>query len=452
MAIWTQILSWALICSLAQGFIVYTALWLILKLLPGSCAATKYKCSLAALSLLLLWFGLTLRQQLHYVAAGDAFPLSGLPVTGSAPLPGTFAGLTAALPPLPGLRALFPYLAAAYLAGLFFMLLRLSGGIRQLAQLRTKGLEIPDAALYESLQALKLRLQLKRRVRLLVSVRARVPMVIGFLKPVILLPAASVLNLSAAQLETILLHELAHIKRQDFLVNMLQTIVETILFFNPFVWLISSLVRREREYCCDDLVLAHTSERVSYARALTTLADLDSGALAVAASGRPGHLMLRIRRIVELKKSPFSYSRMAAALLILVLIIFTASRVSHSFAMVKSEFTGGPLLSGNTIDPAAANSEELLLVTQLRNDHLVDEAKGFIIEKKNDQLFIDYKVLPEHKARKYLALIKKKEMSIQVYPLQERIRRHPGSSLLQLSAPVQLSSPCVDYTPPKEGC
>ncbi|HTN17667.1 MAG TPA: M56 family metallopeptidase, partial [Chitinophagaceae bacterium] len=357
MAIWTQILSWALICSLAQGFIVYAALWLILKLLPGSSAATKYKCSLAALSLLLLWFGLTLRQQLHYVAAGDAFPLSDLSTTGAAPLPGTFAGLTAGLPALPGLRSVFPYLAAAYLTGLVFMLLRLSGGIRQLAGLRTKGLEMPDAALYESLQALKLRLQLKRRVRLMVSVRARVPMVIGFLKPVILLPAASVLNLSATQLETILLHELAHIKRQDFLVNMLQTIAETILFFNPFVWLISGIIRREREYCCDDLVLAHTSERVSYARALTALAGLDNAVLAVAATGRPGHLMQRIRRIVELKKSPFSYSRIAAAVLILVLIIFTASRVSHSFAMVKSEFIGGTLLSGSTTNAAGANSE-----------------------------------------------------------------------------------------------
>ncbi|MBL7712122.1 MAG: M56 family metallopeptidase [Chitinophagaceae bacterium] len=452
MATWTPILSWALICSLAQGLIIYTALRVILNLQAGLSASAKYRLSLAALSLLLLWFGLTLKQQLHQGPVQQVQPATALPALQDTPEATLLAGATTVLPSLPGVRALFPYLAAAYLAGLVFMLLRLWAGIRQLARLSTKGRAAAEHGTDQLLHSLMLKLGLRRPVRLLIAVQASVPMVTGFRKPLILLPAASVRELSSKELETILLHELAHIKRQDFLVNMLQSVVEAILFFNPFVWLISGIVRREREYCCDDLVLSHTGGRLDYARALTTVAGLDKGALAMAAGGRPGHLMLRIRRIVEPQKGPFSFGRMAAALLILVLITMTASRASYSFAMIRSELIDGSRASGNNAEPTGADSEELRLVAQLRDDRLIDEAKGFVIERKGDLLLVDYKALPASLARKYLAPLRKKEMHIQVYPLQERIKRHPGSSLLQLAAPIQLSSPCVDYSVPKEDC
>lgn len=115
------------------------------------------------------------------------------------------------------------------------------------------------------------------------------------------------------------MHELAHIKRNDYLINILQTIVETILFFNPFVWLISAIIRREREHCCDDLVLLHTREPLNYATALAALASYPGNAsgLLVAASGQSYPLFHRIKRILEMKKNPFSYSRMVAAILYL---------------------------------------------------------------------------------------------------------------------------------------
>lgn len=448
---WTPALSWALICSLAQGFIVYTALSIILKLLPGLSAIAKYRLSLTALSLLLLCFGLSLKQEAPHFTVRQEHPVAGLPVINEVPQSGTFTSITAALPPLPRVRVLFPYLAAAYLAGLVLMLLRLWAGIGQLALLRKKGREAADSRLDELLHSLASRLRLRQTVRLMIAVQARVPMVSGFPKPLILLPAASVRKLSPEELETILLHELAHIKRQDFLVNMLQSVAEIILFFNPFVWLVSGIIRREREYCCDDLVLSHTAAGAHYARALTTLAGLDNGMLAMAAGGRPGHLMLRIRRIVEPEKGRFSYSRMLATVFVLVLISIAASQASYSFAMIRNEFIGGSLVPGSA-EPAETASEELRLVAQLRDDHLIDEAKGFVIERKGNLLLIDYKALPASIARKYLAPLTKKEVYIQVYPLQERIRRHPGSSLLQLAAPVQLSSPCVDYSRPKDDC
>ncbi len=124
-----------------------------------------------------------------------------------------------------------------------------------------------------------------------------VPTVIGWLRPVILLPASCLVGLTAAQLDSILAHELAHIRRHDYLVNLLQSIVETFLFYHPAVWWVSRRVREERELCCDDLAVEICGDRVTYARALATLEELRlaPAQLALAAAGPP--LLPRIRRL-----------------------------------------------------------------------------------------------------------------------------------------------------------
>ena len=100
---------------------------------------------------------------------------------------------------------------------------------------------------------------------------ADAPSVVGWLRPAILIPAAALAGLNAAQLQAILAHELAHIRRHDYLVNMLQTVVETLLFYHPAVWWVSSRMRHERELCCDDLAVRHCGDAIGYARALTRL-------------------------------------------------------------------------------------------------------------------------------------------------------------------------------------
>ena len=103
-------------------------------------------------------------------------------------------------------------------------------------------------------------MRISRPVRLLESAIAEVPVVIGYLKPVILIPAGLLANLPVDQVEAILLHELAHIRRADYLVNLLQTMVESLLFYHPAVWWISHVIRTEREHCCDDFVLARDTD------------------------------------------------------------------------------------------------------------------------------------------------------------------------------------------------
>ena len=138
----------------------------------------------------------------------------------------------------------------------------------------------------------------RARSRLLESALVDVPTVIGWMKPVILLPASALAGLSPAQLEAILAHELAHIRRHDYLVNLLQTLVETLLFYHPAVWWLSRRIRIERENCCDDLAVSLCGDPVAYAQALADLEELRGrgGQLVMAANG--GSLVHRVRRLL----------------------------------------------------------------------------------------------------------------------------------------------------------
>ena len=148
----------------------------------------------------------------------------------------------------------------------------------------------------------------RRAITLLESTLVDVPTVIGWLKPVVLLPASAVAALSPQQLEAILAHELAHIRRHDYLVNLLQTLVETVLFYHPAVWWLSRRIRIERENCCDDLAVSLCGDPVAYANALADLESLRSETapthhIAMAATG--GALLQRVRRLLG---APSSHS------------------------------------------------------------------------------------------------------------------------------------------------
>jgi TonB family protein len=141
------------------------------------------------------------------------------------------------------------------------------------------------------------RMKLARPVRVLVSAVADCPSVVGWIRPVVLLPAATVLGLTPQQLEAVLAHELAHILRYDYLVNMLQTVVETLLFYHPAVWWASARIRHERELCCDDAAVDSCGDALSYARALTRLERLRTTTPRLALGSAGGSLLYRIQRL-----------------------------------------------------------------------------------------------------------------------------------------------------------
>ncbi|HET6963100.1 MAG TPA: M56 family metallopeptidase, partial [Terriglobia bacterium] len=175
---------------------------------------------------------------------------------------------------------------------------RLTGGLFYTYRLRKDRTVLICTEWQERLLQLCQQLQVKQTVLLLKSACVEVPTVIGWLRPVILLPASALTGLATQQLEAILAHELAHIRRYDYLVNLLQTAVETLLFYHPAVWWVSRQVHLEREHCCDDLAVAVQGDALAYARALAELETrrIDGPQLALAANG--GSLLARIERLL----------------------------------------------------------------------------------------------------------------------------------------------------------
>lgn len=150
------------------------------------------------------------------------------------------------------------------------------------------------------------RMRVGQEVELRESMQVAVPMVIGFLKPVVLVPLGMLAYLPTAQVEAILLHELAHIRRRDYLINLVQIFCENVFFFNPAVWWISKLIREEREHCCDDLAISIMQNKTSFIHALVSFQEYNQSrpVFEVAFSKKRNHLLDRIKRIINNNNKP----------------------------------------------------------------------------------------------------------------------------------------------------
>ncbi|HEV2446356.1 MAG TPA: M56 family metallopeptidase, partial [Candidatus Sulfopaludibacter sp.] len=238
-------------------------------------------------------------------------------LTWSMPAPAAPARVAAALPPPASMAAsgavqnislmflggvnraapasLLPWVVAVWLAGATALWLRLLGGWILTERLRFR-LALPAPREWQrALDRLATRVRVSRPARLLVSALVDAPGVVGWLRPVVLVPAGALTGLPPEQVEALLLHELAHIRRHDYLVNILQSAVEALLFHHPAVWWISGHIRAERELCCDDATVRVTGDAITYARALAGLGPARFGT-AMAASGGP--LAQRIARLL----------------------------------------------------------------------------------------------------------------------------------------------------------
>lgn len=190
-----------------------------------------------------------------------------------------------------------PSLFTGWLAGVVLLSLWHVGGWAQSRRLARRDTRPVEEAWRARLGELRERMRIGRAVEILESARVAVPTVIGWLSPVILVPASVFSGLAPRQLEAVLAHELAHVRRHDYLINLLQAVVETLLFYHPAVWWVSRQVRIERESCCDDLALEVCGDRLGYARALAALEELRAPAPRLALAANGGELLARIRRL-----------------------------------------------------------------------------------------------------------------------------------------------------------
>lgn len=239
-----------------------------------------------------------------------------------------------------------PWFLGLWFLGVLLLSLRFAGGL--VTAQRLKRVETsPTVQLWqERLRALCVRLRVSRPVRLCESALVEVPTVIGWLRPVILIPVSAISGLSAEQLEALLAHELAHIRRCDYLVNLIQTTIETLLFYHPAVWWVSRQIRHEREHCCDDLAVATCGDVLTYARALAALEQMRVVTPQLAVSANGGSLLVRIQRLLRRRAPARSgFQNWLAGFLALATVFGllaaaeTALLSRDAKAAVKDEFT-----------------------------------------------------------------------------------------------------------------
>lgn len=223
------------------------------------------------------------------------------------------------------LKPWLPAFVGLWLTGVAGLMAFHLGGYLQVQRLRRRGVRASDGLARRIFCDLLTKLKISRPVLLLESACVQVPAVIGLLRPVILLPVSALTGLSPPELEAILAHELMHIRRHDYLLNLMQIVIETLLFYHPAVWWVSNRIRQERENCCDDLASALCGDTLVYARALAKMEELRAmpGNIALAASG--GVLLKRIQRLLGTEEEPtMSPSRSILAVVLVVGLLLGA--------------------------------------------------------------------------------------------------------------------------------
>jgi len=314
----SQVLGIAIVHSLWQGLLLWFLLRIAFISAPRLSSVQKYNMAAAAMLGIAAWFIVTLFNE-----AGNFnwHPAANAPAKSFVPQP----GLVNQLSPFKAqadryyyvIEGYLPYVSVLYLAGLLINLLKLSYCRVKLYQIK-KAL-LPAGDMQWLADDFSERLGIRRYVKVNFSSLVDVPCMIGYLKPIILLPLSLAANLSVAETEAILLHELAHIKRNDYLVNLLQQIINSLLFFNPFAQLINRLISSERENCCDDLVVQTTNNPLVYARALLKLEESRQTnlQLALAATTKKHYLLTRIERIMKTQQKIGNIRHLVLAILLL---------------------------------------------------------------------------------------------------------------------------------------
>jgi TonB family protein len=285
-------LNSALLHLVWQGVVVAFLLWIVLAALRKSPSNARYVVSCAALALLAVLPVVTACLAYTSPIAADRVPMDRVPIT---------LAVTAIVRPGPAefnwLALMQAWLLPVWACGVGVLSMRLLWGCAKVSTLKRTG-DPADPAVLAMVSQLSERVGVTRAVRVLISSLADGPSVIGALRPVVLLPAATLLGLTPDQLEAVLAHELAHIRRYDYLVNIVQMLIETLFFYHPAVWWISSRIRQERELCCDDIAVRCCGDAVGYARALTALERIRVTTPSLALGVKDGPLMYRVQRLL----------------------------------------------------------------------------------------------------------------------------------------------------------
>jgi len=361
-----QAVGWALIHFLWEGAALAAVLAAALFVLRPPSARVRYAAACLTLFAMPVAFAITL---LVLLPGHTAETVTVVPVPNGVAQLSALPSLQAA-PPGAGLnfRDLLPWLALCWFAGVAFFYARGMLAWFSARRLSCRGICAPPPDWQGRLTQLSDRLRLSRPARLLESCFTDAPVLVGYLRPVILMPLGCLASLPAGQIECILIHELAHIRRHDYLVNLLQGFVEGLLFYHPAVWWASRVAREERENCCDDCVVEITGDARVYASTLAALEHRRARALETAVAATGGNLMKRIRRLLTEPQpaQPTAAPGFAAGLLLVTCAAALAAWPAKPLARhaIPTVALQARLLESQTIEPQSSPLSSALRESQ----------------------------------------------------------------------------------------
>lgn len=436
-------LGWTILHSLWQGLLIGILLLLLLYLYRHHNPEIRYNLSVFSLGLIFVLSVLTfifyLKDKGHAndiaeygIQLPDAIDVTVIGSTESL-LPSSWAAdsFQYLIKAIPGK---FPLIITLWLAGVLIISLRMTGGFYLNEKLRKSCLyEIPDELQKRFLKLLN-KMNIHRKVNIHLSSLVEIPSLIGYFKPVVLIPLSAVTHMPVEQLEAILAHELAHIRRHDYLVNVFQSFIEALFFYHPFVWMIQKRIRMERENCCDDIALSYSGKKITYIKALTLIQDIPAVyRFQVQTIGSDKYQLLnRIKRIIKREKMKTNLrDKLLAGFIMasaIIIILFNTGAKFISFNSRPVEIPSGEqnvqlnnmssvpsipeLVPVVTMFPDVAPSpdadrdtsfkikDNVIQRTLIKNGKEID-LKMRVEQGKVTELFVDGKKIPESDFKKY---------------------------------------------------
>ncbi|MFC5861880.1 M56 family metallopeptidase [Acidicapsa dinghuensis] len=385
-------LGWTLLHFCWQGAAIAAVFAVVDRITVRAQSGVRYLVALAALGLMPLAVIATFAKEMHSFAVLPSAVLpeaSGLATGHPLLLPAAVSAMAEKAVAAPAQQwwldlhaeRILPWLDVLWLLGVVLLAVRALGGLRQLERLRRSARRAVPPALEENLRAVCARLRVTRRVALRISDEVISPMAMGVWRATILLPVSAAMFLAPEELEAILAHELGHIRRWDYACNLVQTALETVLFFHPAVWWLSKTVRYRREVCCDEIAVASCSDALVYAQTLLRLEEqkIEHAQLAMALHGN-GSLLGRVKKILgeegQMENRMTSGVRVAVAGVVLLgltlgpkwnaAVAAVSPAVHHSIAAIAAvtQSVAPKPAPGVKVDAAAKTDADVTAKTQ----------------------------------------------------------------------------------------
>ncbi|MEP7323559.1 MAG: M56 family metallopeptidase [Saprospiraceae bacterium] len=401
---------WALMHSIWIGLVLAFIYYSYLNIFHSASARTKYNIGMALFLLIpvgcMIAFGISLRNQMNTQALGLSaiHPGTLVYVNNSSSFNTATSGTSLG-------QSITPYIPSIFFVwciGVLLLSLRMIIGYREINLLRKQSTIIQDNELKSLFDKLIQASEIKKVILFASSAKIEMPITLGHIRPIILLPVSLINQLNPQETYAILAHELAHILRKDYLQNLIISMSEILFFFHPSVWWFASTIKSIREQCCDDIALRLGAERMALSKALVTLEDQNRAPLFAMAFSHKNQLLHRIQRLFETRTTnEFTMSRGQAPILICSLAILwllgsafhpaseILSRASNFMPLAKS-FLWDPTMSSDTTKPKVK-------IEKITKDNGKQKVELSLEDKKIKELKVDDKIIAPREYEKYKA-------------------------------------------------